>query len=344
MKSPTKTLAKLAALFVVLGAAATALAQSPRLDTSQLNALAAKASNTVDVNLDENLIQLSGKFLSSKDPDEAKVKDLVNGLKGVYVKGFTFENEGAYSEADLEGIRSQLRNAAWNKIVNVNTKNEGRVEVYLMKSGSQIGGLTVVATAPKEITIVNIIGPVDLEKLSELEGMLGVPELGIGRANQLAPDITVVSVTWRYPVNWLGDPTADVLSGSSSRDTVARDPQGGLDQKRKNNELGPIDTERDLYLKRGQNEAIVEIQNNSAKKIKAVSYTFLFVNRGDETELLRYQFHNRIAIPPGQTKTMTNQVADRRAKRFSPGGTSKVEYRVVVNRVEFADGSMWQRQ
>ena len=169
------------AVLVVLVATATALAQNPRIQTSQLDALAEKASETVDVNIDGSLMQLAAKFLSSKDADEAKVKELVNGLKGIYVKSFTFENEGAYSEADLEGIRSQLRNSAWNKLVNVNSKKEGSVEVYLMQSGSQISGLAVLAAAPKEITVVNIVGPVDLEKLSALEGMLGVPELGIER-------------------------------------------------------------------------------------------------------------------------------------------------------------------
>ena len=188
MKSLAKTLLKFAPMqfvsllvLVVLSTAGTAMAQNPRIETSQLNALAAKASETVDVNIDGSLMQLAAKFLSSKDADEAKVKELVNGLKGIYVKSFTFENEGAYSEADLEGIRSQLRNSVWNKLVNVNSKKEGSVEVYLMQSGSQISGLAVLAAAPKEITVVNIVGPVDLEKLSALEGMLGVPELGIER-------------------------------------------------------------------------------------------------------------------------------------------------------------------
>ena len=188
MRLLTETVLKFASLklasrivLVVLCTGATALAQNPRIQTSQLDALAAKASETVDVNIDGSLMQLAAKFLSSKDADEAKVKELVNGLKGIYVKSFTFENEGAYSEADLEGIRSQLRNSAWNKLVNVNSKKEGSVEVYLMQSGSQISGLAVLASAPKEITVVNIVGPVDLEKLSALEGMLGVPELGIER-------------------------------------------------------------------------------------------------------------------------------------------------------------------
>jgi hypothetical protein len=189
MKSLSQTLLRFAylrfalfAVLVTLGAAATAGAQNPRIQTSQLDALAAKASQTVDVNIDERLMQLTARFLSSKDDDEAKVKELVNGLKGIYVKSFEFENEGQYTDADLEGIRSQLRNTAWNRIVNVNSKKEGRVEVYLMQTGDQISGLAVLATEPKEITVVNIIGPVDLEKLTQLEGQFGIPDLEIERS------------------------------------------------------------------------------------------------------------------------------------------------------------------
>ena len=183
MKSFCQTFMKIPSLAVlVLMAAATASAQNPRIQTTNLDYLAAKASETVDVNIDERLMQLTAKFLSSKDPDEASIKELVNGLKGIYVKSFEFESEGQYTPADLESIRSQLRNPGWNRIVNVNSKKEGSVEVYLMSNGAQISGLAVLAAEPKEITIVNIIGPVDLEKLTQLEGNFGVPDLGIERS------------------------------------------------------------------------------------------------------------------------------------------------------------------
>ena len=172
---------KLAALAVllVLGATATAMAQNPRIQTSQLDALASKASETVDVNIDESLIALTAKFLSSKDDDEKKVKEIVNGLKGIYVKSFEFEAEGQYSEADLESIRSQLRNPAWSRIINVRSKKDGSIEVYLMHTGAQISGLALLATELKEFTVINLVGPVDLEKLTQLEGQFGIPELGL---------------------------------------------------------------------------------------------------------------------------------------------------------------------
>lgn len=184
MESSYQTFPRIAwlAVLLVIGATSTATAQSPRIQTTNLDYLAAKASQTVDVNIDERLMQLTAKFLSSKDPDEASVKELVNGLKGIYVKSFEFESEGQYTQADLESIRSQLRNPAWNKIVNVSSRKEGSVEVYLMSNGTQISGLAVLATDPKEITVVNILGPVNLEKLTQLEGNFGVPELGIERS------------------------------------------------------------------------------------------------------------------------------------------------------------------
>lgn len=166
------------AAFVFLSAAATALAQNPRIQTSQLEALAAKASQTVDVNIDERLIQLTWRWLGNS-PDEVKIKDIVKGLKGIYVKSFEFEKEGQYSDADLESIQSQLRNTAWSKIVNINSKKDGSVGVYLMQTANLISALAVVASDPKEITVVNIIGNVDLDKLTQLEGQFGIPELGI---------------------------------------------------------------------------------------------------------------------------------------------------------------------
>ena len=185
MKFPAKKTLQLATLTLLafLGVTTTALAQDARIRTSQLEAaLATKASQTVSVDLDEKVLGLAWKFLSTTDPDEKKVRDIVSGLKGIYVKSFSFENEGEYSNADLESIRSQLRGSVWTKIVNVSSKKEGNVEVYLMQAGAQISGLALLTSDPKEITVINIVGPVDLEKLSDLEGNFGIPELNLEKS------------------------------------------------------------------------------------------------------------------------------------------------------------------
>ena len=163
-------------VLLLLTTVVTARAQSAKLQMDQLDALANKASETVEVKLDEHLMQTTAKFFS--DPDDAEIKEVLKGVKGIYVKRFEFEKEGEYSEADLESIRSQLRNPGWTRIVSVGSKKEISIEVYLLQNGGQIGGMAVLATGSREMTVVNIIGPVDLDKLTKLEGSFGVPPVG----------------------------------------------------------------------------------------------------------------------------------------------------------------------
>ena len=158
----------------------TVRAQSAKLQIDQLDSLANKASETVDVKLDEHLMQLTAKFFVSKDPDDAEIRDLIKGVKGIYVKSFTFEKEGEYSPAEIDSVMSQLRGGAWSKIIGVTSKKDGdNVEVYLNTAGDQINGLAVLSIEPKEFTVVNIVGPINLEKLVQLEGQFGVPYLNL---------------------------------------------------------------------------------------------------------------------------------------------------------------------
>jgi len=164
---------------LIITAGMVARAQDSRLQMSSLDHLAAKASQTVDVSLDERLTRLAARVLSDKDADEKAVKKLIEGIKGIYVKSFEFDADGQYVAADVEAIRSQLRGPGWTRLVNVTSKKEGNVEVYTLFNGDQIGGLAVLVAEDRELTIVNIVGPVDLDKLAKLEGQFGVPDLGI---------------------------------------------------------------------------------------------------------------------------------------------------------------------
>ena len=163
-------------------AQATAAQYDSRLQIESIERLAAKANEVVDVNVDESLMNIVGKTLiNAKDAEAQKIRDIIKGLKGVYVRSYGFTKEGEYGEADMAQLRTQLRPPAWLRIVNVMKKKEGQtVEVYMMTGGGSVGGLAIVASEPKRLTLVNIVGMIDLEKLSQLEGQFGIPELGIG--------------------------------------------------------------------------------------------------------------------------------------------------------------------
>lgn len=181
MRSLIQFISKTALLAVMLagGLVATASAQDPKIQMAHLDQLAAKASETVDVNIDERLVQIAIKVFDVNDPDEAKVRKLVSGLKGIYVKSFEFDSDNMFSSADLDTIRMQLREPAWARIAQVKSKRDTNVEVYLSTSAGNINGLVVISSEARELTVVNIVGPIDLDKLADLEGNLGIPNLGI---------------------------------------------------------------------------------------------------------------------------------------------------------------------
>ena len=173
-------------IFIVLLAGlagAPAFAQGARLQIKNLDKLSSKAAEVVDVTLDGSLLKLASKFLSDEDDgDEAEVKQLIANIKGVYVKSFEFDKEGDYSDEDVEAIRAQLRAPAWSRIVGVHSKRDGEIaEVYLMTEGSaqNILGLAIIASEPKELTVVNIVGSIDIDKLTALEGHMGVPKMDL---------------------------------------------------------------------------------------------------------------------------------------------------------------------
>src|SRR3954467_5375186 len=169
-------------LFILTAHVVTTSAQTAKLQLDQLDVLANRATETVDVKLDEHLIQTTAKLFSGKDADDAEIKELLKNMKGIYVKSFTFEKENEYSLAEIDPVLTQLRSGAWSKILGVTSKKEGEnVDVYLMTVADEITGLAVVSANPKELTVVNIVGPINLERLTQLEGSFGVPDLDIAR-------------------------------------------------------------------------------------------------------------------------------------------------------------------
>ncbi|HUO85350.1 MAG TPA: DUF4252 domain-containing protein [Thermoanaerobaculia bacterium] len=178
------TLKRRISILLCLTAALMALpaaAQDARInfDAIDLSALTAKAEEVIEVTLDGDMLRLASRFLSTDEPDEAAVRDLVSGLSGVYVRSFTFSQPGMYDPKIVERFRTAI-GPGWEKIVNVRSRGEN-AEIYVRPAGDRLSGLVILAAEPKELTIVNIVGPIDLARLAELEGSFGIPDLEIGK-------------------------------------------------------------------------------------------------------------------------------------------------------------------
>ena len=174
----------LAASAVVALAAVAARAQEPgRLRLESLDRLAPRAVETVNVEIGGPLIGFGCSLLSDREPDERQVKEMCSGLKGVYVKGYEFQSGGQFADADVESLRAQLRGPGWTRLVDVSSRDEDpdSAEVYAATEAGQVKGLAILVVQPKELTVINIVGSVDLDKLSQLEGVLNLPRIRIER-------------------------------------------------------------------------------------------------------------------------------------------------------------------
>jgi hypothetical protein len=153
-----------------------------------LDHLAAKAADSVDINLNGSLLQFAAKFLDGKNPDEAKVKKLIGGIEGIYIRSFQFKKEGEWAQSDLESVRGQLKAPGWSRIVGFKSTTEGaNAEVYIQSDKDKVTGVAIVVAEPHEFTVVNLSGTIDLDSLADLSGHFGMPKIEIapGRRGKL---------------------------------------------------------------------------------------------------------------------------------------------------------------
>ena len=167
-------------ILLTLLVAAPVLAQDPRIQMNHLDHLFPKAVETIDVSVDQSLIRLAAKFLKADKQDEAAVREVLNMVQGVYVKGVEFEHDNEFTPEDVQALRQQLTTPGWSRIVGIRSKHEGQnVEVFLMHDSDLIKGIGVLIHDPKKLMIVNVVGPLDPEKISQLVGRFGIPKLDL---------------------------------------------------------------------------------------------------------------------------------------------------------------------
>ncbi len=148
---------------------------------ANLDRLAAKAEESVDVTLSGSMLRLAARFISDKDADAANVRKLIAGLDGIYVRSFSFAREGEYNMADVDAFRAQVQGPAWSRIVGVTSKRTGDdVDVYFkIGGGDKLGGIVVIAAEPRQLTLVSIAGTIDPDQLVELSGEFHIPRIQV---------------------------------------------------------------------------------------------------------------------------------------------------------------------
>jgi len=141
--------------------------------------LAARASNVTEVTLGKNMLSFASKFMNGKNEDEAATCKLIEGLEGIYVREYEFDKEGQYSMAEIEQLRKYFETSEWSPIVRERErKNGSTTDVMVKLVNGETQGMFILEVEPKELTIVLILGHVNMDDLGKLKGIGGLGALG----------------------------------------------------------------------------------------------------------------------------------------------------------------------
>ena len=154
-------------------------AQELRLPPN-LDALGAKAEESVDVTLDGPMLRFATKWLPDNG-EEGKAKKAMAGLEGIYVRSYKFAAEGEYAKSDVETFRNQFRAPEWSRLVGARSKRSGgNADIFVkVEPSGTIAGIVVIAAEPRELTVVNVIGRLEPTQLTDLGGQFHIPGLDL---------------------------------------------------------------------------------------------------------------------------------------------------------------------
>ncbi|WP_263355641.1 DUF4252 domain-containing protein [Acidicapsa ligni] len=149
--------------------------------------LASRAIHTTEVTLDKNMLAFAAKFMDDKngDKDDKAAHDMIQNLKGVYVREYEFDKDHSYTAEELDGLRKYFEHSDWSPMVHERTKGvaEG-TDVFVKLVNGQMQGLFVLDAEAKELSLVLILGPIDIDKISSLGGTFGIPKDAVKKAQK----------------------------------------------------------------------------------------------------------------------------------------------------------------
>jgi Domain of unknown function (DUF4252) len=127
-----------------------------------LDAVAAKAKEKAEVTLEGPLLEQA----LQNAPDN--VKSQIKSITRLIVRHYEFEKEGEYSDSDLADVRKIVtEGSGWSSVLKAKEKTEN-VEIYVQSQDGKASGFLLIAEEPKELTVVEAAGTVDLARLQEL--------------------------------------------------------------------------------------------------------------------------------------------------------------------------------
>jgi hypothetical protein len=161
-----------------------ALSQGAPLKVPAFTHLQHQATEVVDVTIGSLPLGIASLFMDEADPESAQMKAVLKDLKSIQVRSYKFDSDAEYSKSDVDTVRTQLAGQGWSQLVQTRNRKEGEdVDVFVSLDKDKVTGFAVVVTEPREFTIVNVVGSVDLQQLAQLQKRFNLPGVSLAQAN-----------------------------------------------------------------------------------------------------------------------------------------------------------------
>ena len=164
-----------------------ASARGAELELPSFPDLREQATESVDLTLGWMPLHLMGWLMNDGDAGAAQVKETLKALKSVQIRSYQFNADYAWPQADLDRLRARLAAPEWSPLVQVRKRGERdgqdteKVDIYVALEDKKVRGLVIIACEPRELTIVNITGTIDLEQIAALRRTFVPPAKGIAQ-------------------------------------------------------------------------------------------------------------------------------------------------------------------
>lgn len=171
---------RIAILFFSSALALPALAQQPSplpMPPQLEKNLAARAADVTEVTLNKNMLAFASKFLHDKGDGDANVRQLIEGLDGIYVRDYEFDKDGEYQPEELEQLRRAFSTPEWMPIVHERERHGETTDILMKVVNGENKGMFILNAEPRELSIVLILGPIRMEDLGRLHGLAGLSAL-----------------------------------------------------------------------------------------------------------------------------------------------------------------------
>jgi hypothetical protein len=153
-----------------------AAAQDGRLWLPLSSELRQKAAQSVDFTLGPFGLRLTSALLDDHDQDCVRLKKTLRGLKYVRIRDYQFSSsDWAYPSEQVDQLRRQLSEPDWSPLLQVHDRSKHQdMGIYISRDEHSARGVAIIASNPRELTIINIVGAVELNQIGALRDMFSL--------------------------------------------------------------------------------------------------------------------------------------------------------------------------